>query len=597
MSAENVLSAWSRLLIESLADAGLERIIVSPGSRSTPFVWAALECARIHCEHVIDERCAAFHAVGWAKMTGKPAGVLCTSGSAAANYFPAVVEASLSHTPLLVLTADRPFELMDCGASQTMDQVKLYGDYVRHFVDVGMPDESTASLQALRRVAAQSIALAMGDRPGPVHLNLRARKPLEPREPTSTAARELRDRVDRVLQNPPPTAARPRRVPDPAAIADVAAHCVRAHRGIIVCGPMYPAQRPDPALVARVVKATGFPIFAEASSGLRFDSPVSDPFIADAFGALLTCDSFRRRAAPEVVLQLGAAAICASWETLLQAHPPAARFVFAEHGWPDPTSTARAIVYGDVNASLTALCDALDPAATNRTGTYAADLREANQLAWKVVEDELDARGFTEGAAVRVVIDHLPKGSLLCLGNSLPVREADTFSRARAGGVTVWSQRGASGIDGLISGAAGAAKAFRGPCTLLIGDVSFLHDLGGLQLARHRDEPFVIVVLNNDGGRIFEQLPIAARTDLQAGALEFWTTPHGLGFEHAARLFHLPYAPIVSANDLVDALRSAYATSGCSVIEIRLEPGSARDDENRLTKRLQALMARRQDPK
>ncbi len=209
MRPANALGEWARLLVETLAAAGVRDVIISPGSRSTPFVWSALEQRQLRCHVLIDERAAGFFALGQARLTGVPSALLCTSGSALANYLPAVAEAALSATPLIVLSADRPYELMACGAAQTFDQVKIFEAFTRSFFDLGLPDESPPALSGLQRAVAQAVHTASFPVPGPVHLNARARKPLEPRPPQTDAERALNEHVTRLVARGPATAERP----------------------------------------------------------------------------------------------------------------------------------------------------------------------------------------------------------------------------------------------------------------------------------------------------------------------------------------------------------------------------------------------------
>ena len=238
MSPPNLLTEWAALFVDSLLDAGVSDVVVSPGSRSTPLAWAFVRSSRARCHSVIDERVAGFFAVGQAKVTGRPTVVVCTSGSAAAHYFPAVVEAGMSHVPLVVVSADRPFELQGCDASQTIDQIKLYGGQARAFFEVGMPNEEEGALRALRRLAAQCVQVSSSPDPGPVHVNFRAPKPLEPVGPGGAEGERLRERARAVAREPLTAVAGPRSEPDGEAIERVAAACLGARRGLIVCGPL-----------------------------------------------------------------------------------------------------------------------------------------------------------------------------------------------------------------------------------------------------------------------------------------------------------------------------------------------------------------------
>jgi 2-succinyl-5-enolpyruvyl-6-hydroxy-3-cyclohexene-1-carboxylate synthase len=598
MTPENLLTEWARLLVVSLADAGLRDLVVSPGSRSTPLVAAALASKRLAMHSVVDERSAAFFALGRAKATGSPSAVLCTSGSAAANYLPAVVEAASARVPLLVLTADRPFELHDCSASQTMDQTRLYGAYARRFVDLGMPEAERMALLALRRRAMQCMAETLAPEGGPVHVNVRARKPLEPVAGTSDRARELSALVDEVLRTPLPRRDRGSVQPARDAIAHLASAVRRARRGIIVCGPSEMGADDVAGAVSDVVRATGFPVYAETTSQIRFgQTGTPEALTLDALDVLLRVPGFRSAFAPDLVLSIGEPPISAAWERFVCEHPNLERHVIARAGWPDPASSARSLLIADPEASLRALAAAL-PGPEASVGPWALELAGANRVAWSAVGDVLSSdERLSEGAALRAISEVLPRGSLLGLGNSLPVRHADVFCRSRAGAdVAVWSQRGVSGIDGVVSGAAGAADASGRPTVLVVGDVSAIHDMGGFAVAKGVRTPFVVVVLNNGGGRIFEQLPLAA-AGLSSTSESFWTTPHGVRFEALAAVFDVSFASVANEGALRAALVAGLSRSGCTLVEAVVPPHGAREQYVRLGTAVEAALVARGEPR
>ncbi|HEV8244872.1 MAG TPA: 2-succinyl-5-enolpyruvyl-6-hydroxy-3-cyclohexene-1-carboxylic-acid synthase, partial [Polyangiaceae bacterium] len=264
-----LLTEWSRLLLGTLARAGVEHVVISPGSRSTPFAWAALNEPKLRCHSVWDERVAAFFALGQARVSGRPSLLLCTSGTAAANYYPALVEASLAHLPVLVLTADRPFELQHASAPQAIDQIKLFGDSARAFFELGVPDASASALQGLVRSVAHAVHAAQNVHPGPVHLNARARKPLEPIAADDLSSRGLRESVDALLARGPTETARSTLHADVSRLAQA---CVETARGVIFVGPE-PVYRPEAVrALARLAEITGFPLLCEATSQSRFQT-------------------------------------------------------------------------------------------------------------------------------------------------------------------------------------------------------------------------------------------------------------------------------------------------------------------------------------
>ena len=588
----NLLTVWAQLLFDSLAAAGVRDVIASPGSRSTPFVLAAAAHPNLRLHDVIDERAAAFFALGQARVTGVPSVLLCTSGSAGAHYLPAVIEADQSGVPLLIVTADRPAELLHVAANQTIDQRLLFEGYARRIVDVGAPDAAPSALRGLRRLAVQATALTRAPQPGAVHLNVRARKPLEPAAANTPAEQALDAAVRALISAPVPRVTEGKLMPAGDAIDMLAQRCLRARRGVIVAGPAPAAQVQARGAVAQLARATGFPLLAEAASQLRFAgaAPAAD---GASINALIdTADWLYRLPAgdtdwlPDLVIQLGAPPTSGTWERLLDRHADIARIVIAPGGWPDPYSSASHIVHADIEATCGQLASTVARLRANTeaaTGDFARALAVANARARSIVDAQLQANGdaLTEGAVARIVTAGLPTGAWLAVGNSLPIRSIDAYG-AGAGAaalpdIRVLSQRGASGIDGLVSGAAGAASVADDPVVLLVGDVSALHDIGGLALGSAVRVPLAVVVINNDGGRIFEQLPIARSAGEET--MRHFTTPHGCDFEHAARLYGHAFARVKTRTALADALGSALARRGCTVIDAVVPPHGAAEEQ------------------
>jgi 2-succinyl-5-enolpyruvyl-6-hydroxy-3-cyclohexene-1-carboxylate synthase len=583
-----LVAEWSRLLAESLVAAGLEHVVLSPGSRSTPFTWAFGTHPRLTRHVLVDERAAAFFALGLARVSGKPALLLCTSGTAGANYFPAVVEASLAQLPLLVLTADRPLEVQGTNAAQTIDQMKLYGDHARAFFDLGAPEAAASVLAALPRLVSQAYLRSRFPEPGPVHLNARARKPLEPSAPATAPERELAEQVDALLGRGPTRVGVPSMVPDPHAIEDLAARLARAKRGVIVCGPAALYAPDASAALSELSERLGMPIYAEATSQLRFGSRALNE--ADALDWLLRSAPRRNELGVDLVLRFGAPPTSSGLEQLLAERGRPELHVVAEHGFPDPTNAAESLTFGGTAVVAGALVQALSAHRASAQLDFRASLTRANERVWQCIDRHLaSARELTEATAVRTAVAAVPEGGLLVVGNSLPVREVDAFVASSARRIQVASQRGANGIDGLIAGAAGAARASGVPTLLLLGDVSFAHDLGGLAAARCVKSPFVVMILDNDGGRIFEQLPAARLFGEAEEHAELWLSPPGIDFRHAGPLFGMPFSAPTSVSELEIVLRHGLATPGPSLVHARVPPHAARDSYRAIAAELGAL--------
>lgn len=564
-----VQTSWAELVAESLRDAGVTDVVVSPGSRSTPLA-AAIAGLPIRVHAIVDERAAGFFALGAARTGGGPAALVCTSGTAPAHYLPAVIEASMSGVPLVIVSADRPPELQGAGASQTIDQTKLFGGFVRRFDDLGAPDGSALALRAVRRKIGQAVAAARGPMPGPVHINVPLRKPLEPAAPSTVDERNAAAEVKRLRATPIAATTATVRVPDDALVR-VAAAIAGTTRGVLLAtaGPVSRRDARDAAFA--LTTRAGWPILAEAGSQLRFAPRDAHVTTIDHAGLAASAEL-----APEVIVQIGGEPVAMGWSAITAG---ARRFIIAEHGYPDGDSSAEAVLIGDVADTLERITTMLSmPPRPPRAGlpsAYARAWRDADRAAASAMAVALATHAAAhtglaaEHAMVGAAIAAVRDGGTLVLGNSLPVRVADEIA---AGGrdLTVLTQRGAAGIDGLIAGAAGAA-ARGGPTVLVLGDVSFAHDVGALACARGL--PLAIVVIDNGGGRIFDQLPVVS-SDLPAGAFErLWRTPPALDPVAAARAFGIDAALVRDPDELAAAIRRADA--GPIVIHAPVAPESA----------------------
>ncbi len=570
-------SEWARLVIESLVQAGIRDAVVSPGSRSTPFVIAALEQEGLRCVRALDERSGAHYALGQARATGRPSLVLCTSGSAPANYFPAVVEANEAGVPLVVLSADRPPELLGCGANQTTDQIEMYGTQVRFFANLGEPHGDQPRLRAAKRLVTQVATAALGPKPGPVHLNAQARNPLEPTPSEDPEAAAVHARVDAVLREPL-THLHRAAVADPSIVEQVARAIDAAARPVVLCGPADVQQGAASDAVARLAERAGALIVAEAASQFRFGSAART--VLGAFDAIWSAGAGRAQLAPDFVLQLGANPVSKGWERL-SAEQRLPRVVVHPWAWADPSSSAEAIVHCDVTTFVEKLADR-EYDVRKRDADFERRFRAAEQAVWKearaIVESAGDA--LTEAAVGPAVVEASPDGSALVLGNSLPIRDVDRWVPPRDMHLRVFAQRGVSGIDGLVSSAAGVASHERIATTLLVGDVSFLHDLSGLELASHATRPLIIVVINNGGGRIFEQLSIARQG--KEAWLRYFTTPHQANLAGAASIYGCRFHAATTVTELGRALEAGHRYEGCTVIEAIVPPGSALEQSDLL---------------
>ncbi len=540
-------TAFARALVDEWARAGVRDACLAPGSRSTPLALALADEARIRLNVHVDERSAAFFALGAAKASGVPTVVLCTSGTAAANFHPAVLEAHHSRTPLIVCTADRPAELRDTGAGQTIDQVRLYGDAARWFCDPGVPDDRPGAGTVWRSIAARAATEASGPPAGPVHLNLPFREPLVP-----TGA-ELVPAPGRADGRPWTTTTRAARSLDRATV-DRLARAVRENtRGLIVAGWGTGA---SPAAVERLAATAGWPVLADPLSGLR-----RGPHAVSTYEALVRVPGFADRHRPDLVLRLGAMPTSKLLTNWLTADVPQL-LVDADRAWLDPGRGATERLAVDEDPMLAALSDALEPDA--RSGSpWLETWHAAERMARSALDDLLDGwETLFEGRIARDVVDTAPDGATLLVASSMPARDVEAFARPREG-VRFLANRGVSGIDGFVSTALGVAAASPGPSVALLGDLCLLHDANGLLGVTRRDLDVTLVVLDNDGGGIFSFLPQA---ELPEHFELLFGTPHGVDLAALAAVHGVSADRVEKAGDLPAALEAAVAAGGVHLV-------------------------------
>lgn len=536
---------WSAALIGGLVAAGIRDVVLSPGSRSTPLALACLRHPDLHCEVILDERSAAWFALGLAKASGvaggKPVALLCTSGTAAANWLPAVVEANQSAVPLLLLSADRPPELQGWGANQTIDQSQLFSGQIRAFHAPGAPFPGFDP-HWLHQLAARAVAESCWPQPGPVHLNLAFREPLLPADP-----------VVSFPKLPAIEASQPVLLPAVQEVATLARH-LSGKRGVIVCGGGIPDSDFTEAIGA-LAQALSCPILAEPHSGLRFGpherSHVCchhELWLRDA-SSPLTQEALK----PEWVLRFGAFPVTRTLQRYVAAS--AALYLVESHGrWPDPEHRTQQLLRADPTQTCRALLrEALIAADAHWLSRFTAE--EARIRQW-LTEAPLPP----EASLFAGLCEALPAGTRFFCGNSMPIRDLAAYSGSGSQPICFHANRGASGIDGNIATAAGLATS--GPTLAVIGDLTAQHDIGSLMLMRQR--PLVVLVINNGGGGIFDFLPPAQLPEYEAA----WLTPQAVDFAQAAGTFDIPYLRCINPADAISAGVDALAAGGPKLIEL-----------------------------
>jgi 2-succinyl-5-enolpyruvyl-6-hydroxy-3-cyclohexene-1-carboxylate synthase len=550
VSGRTAGDAAAGALLDELVRCGARHVCLSPGSRSTPLAVAATSDERLRTHVSIDERSSAFLALGIARASGLPAVVVSTSGTASANFLPAVAEASNASVPMIVVTADRPPELRGAGANQTIDQVKIYGDFVRWFCETGVPEDRPRAGAYWRSLACRTWAEATGSDPGPVHLNVSFREPL-----VATADADAVDGFDGRAGGLPWTeTSRGAAVPDPRDVEWLTRVAESTRRGLILAG----AGDPGDAGVHALAKAAGWPILAEPVSGLR-----SGPLAISAYEALLRCgwaDDHR----PDFVLRIGKIGISRVVNAFF-GHDVEQALVDAPGRWLDPERTAHRIVAADPGLLCASAAERIPPRAAS---AWVDEWTAAESAARAAIDEVLDAHAeVTEPRLARDLARHAPDGSTLVAAASMPVRDLDWFMAPRTG-LRILGNRGANGIDGFVSTVLGAALATSGRTFALAGDLSMLHDVNGLLLARSEDVAATFVVLNNDGGGIFSFLPQA---DAVPHFERAFSTPHGVSFADVARAYGCGHREITAAGELPRSLDDAAAAGGVQLVEARTD--------------------------
>jgi 2-succinyl-5-enolpyruvyl-6-hydroxy-3-cyclohexene-1-carboxylate synthase len=536
----DVTQSFAATFVDELAAQGVEFACISPGSRSAPIAIAFQRHPKIRVFVHIDERCGSFFGVGLAKAAGKPVVLLSTSGTAAAEFHPAVVEASYSRTPLIVLTADRPPELRDVGANQSIDQQRLYGSAVRWFFDPGPPVEAASAPRQWRRLAARAYAEAAS---GPVHLNLPFREPLVPTP----------GEVPVALDTPGQSVSAGRTLPTPGQVTTLASALQRAQRPLIIAGEMRDGDRLSPAL-----SRLGLPVLAEPSSQLRRSETGA---AVESYEALLRA-GWSLQHGPDLVVSLGGTPTSKVLSAWLAAASAPTFLIDPDHAWRDPDQVASHVMACDAQALLEAL-PAMD------RGAWREEWISAGKRATAAIAATFVSTPLHEGHIVRALAARLPDNGQVFVGSSMPIRAADSFWPLAKTHQRFYGNRGASGIDGLVSSGLGlAAGRSNVPTVLLLGDLSVYHDMNGLWAIRRHGLKATVVVCDNNGGGVFNFLPQAQHQDVFE---ELFATPLGLDFAQVARLYDLVYSPVTDRGGLEPALVDAIAAQTPTLVVVKFK--------------------------
>lgn len=553
MSHQEALTSYVAHFVAELAKSGLKHVVISPGSRSTPLAMVLAQHPDLNVHVHVDERAAAFFALGIAKAQKDPVAILCTSGTAAANYYPAIVEAYYARVPLVVLTADRPHELRDVGAPQAIDQVKMYGSLVKWFVEMAPPENTATMLRYVRTVAQRAVATAKAAPAGPVHLNFPFREPLVPdiHRRDLFAVSERRDAYVNVR-------ARTFDLADEA-YREIAKTLQSCKRGLIVCGPVEDDDFKEPLLC--LATHLRFPILADPLSRLRAGSH-DKTMVVSTYDTILRNEEAKQALKPDVILRFGGTPVSKPLAFFLNdCHDVMQLVIDGGGGWRDPGFHGTEMIHCDEATFCKRLIPYLDP---KGEAPYAETWRRFDEAVKASLRRIQEEEALSEGKLFSLLQDVLPEQATLFVGNSMPIRDADAFFHTTDREITIFGNRGVNGIDGTISTALGVG-AVRSPLYVVVGDLTFFHDLNGLIAAKMYDIDVTVIIINNNGGGIFSFLPQANdKTHFET----LFGTPLDLRFRAVADMFDGTYTLVSTWDDFYRALEESKSSKGLHVIEI-----------------------------
>lgn len=553
MSHQEALTSYIAAFVSELVNNGVEDIVVSPGSRSTPMAMVMIEHPNLRVHIHVDERSAAFFALGIAKATKKPTAILCTSGTAAANYYPAVVEANISRIPLIVLTADRPPELRDVGAPQAIDQIHLFGNHVKWFVEMALPEKTEQMLRYARTVCGRAAATALRSPAGPVHLNFPFREPLIPQFDRENLF-ELKERSAGYVKihTGELTLSKDE-------CLEISESLQSYKRGMIVCGPIETEHFSE--AVVKLAEKLQFPILADPLSQLR-SGKHDHTFIIDSYDTFLKNEDAKKILKPEVIIRFGAMPVSKPLSIFLKENYDVRQFVIdGGGGWRDPGMVSSDMIY----CHETEFCHALLPHLEQKNDTnYIENWIKINQLTRTQLAEISKVDELSEGKLFYELADKLPEGATLFVGNSMPIRDLDTFFQVNDKSIRIMANRGANGIDGVTSTALGAGICSQ-PLYLVLGDLTFFHDLNGLIAAKQYRININIILINNNGGGIFSFLPQAS---YPKNFERLFGTPLDLQFEHVVKMYGGHYELITDWDHFNAAMERSVEIPGLKVMEI-----------------------------
>ncbi len=574
----NINQLWGNLIIEELVRNGVEYFCLAPGSRSSPLAVAIALNPKAKKFIHFDERGVAFHALGYVSAAQKPCAIVCTSGTAVANFFPAIIEASKKKIPLIVLTADRPPELRLTGAEQTIEQVNIFGNYARCCIDLPCPTMEIPPEFVLTTVD-QAVYRSKSSVAGPVHINCMYREPLAPIATRQNFKNYLSNlNLWQKANRPFTTYTKAHTDLSSDTVSGITTVLSQIKKGVIAVGKL--ANEQEAQAVLRLAEKLQWPIFPDITSGLRLGT--NHPNVISYFDQILLSDKLRAARSLNGVLHLGGRLTAKRWYQYIEKSKPKHYIMVLNHPLRnDPLH----MVTLRVESSVQEFCENLIQSVGLVKGKNHLKLL---QSASKFIDRGINAflsrsRKLNEISVVRSISQLIVQGHGLFLANSMPIRDMDMYAASGKNAVRVGANRGASGIDGAIATAAGFSKGLNRPVTVLLGDLAFLHDVNSLAMLRHAAKPITLVVINNNGSGIFSFLPIAQFKNIFE---QYFGTPHDLTFSAAAKLFDLEYHQPRTNEEFVKIYKNCLAAKKSTLIEVRTD----RAENHRIHENLQTTL-------
>lgn len=558
---------WAGSFVNELAALGVKYVSLSPGSRNTPLTLAFANCKKIKSFVHIDERSSGFFALGVAKASGSPVAVVCTSGTATAELYPAIVEAYQQRVPLIICTADRPPELLNRGANQTINQNNMYKNHIRWFYDAGLPAPEYDKIRGLKLAASNAVYNSTIKSRGPVHINFPFKKPFEPKTFTDEAdIKILAYAEDTLTREENPCNPADADITKEKWFLNIYRYFKKYECGLIIVGPdNYNSEFLNYCEI--LSKKLAYPILADGTSQLRFGTHCKDNVITN-YDAFLRSEIFSAGHQPDIIIQFGRTVTSKGLDTFLN-NCSAARFMVNDFGdWFDPADKAQAAYACKPYTFCKEIVSLIDSEGISRTNTnWLNEFNSEEKTASKLKAEIIDRSGFpNEGRIINELLNAIPDSCQVMISNSMPVRDFDYFASNCRKDIIVFNNRGASGIDGITSTALGIAASNKKPTILITGDLAFYYDLNSLLTAKNYNIPLVIVLINNNGGGIFEVLPISGYGDVFK---KYFLVPHNLDFKNLVKAFGGKYKIISGWKNFNSSLKSAFTAKNFSVLEIK----------------------------